>query len=74
MSIVGAFLSSQQNSLFQKELAGKADELRAKSDQIAGLNRKIADYLSGENSFCYVTSDFENLPPFLGTVGLLLCS
>src|SRR5205807_1039613 len=51
---------SQQNGHFQKELAGKADQLRIKSDEIAALNQKIADYLSGGNSFCYVTADNEN--------------
>ncbi len=48
LSAVGAFWASQQQVKFERGL-------RVKSDEIAGLNREIANLVTGGDSFCYVT-------------------
>ena len=47
LAAIGAFWASQQQGNFEREL-------RTKSDEIAGLNRKIANLVTGGDSFCYL--------------------
>jgi len=47
LAAIGAFLASQQQGNFEREL-------RAKSEEIAGLNREITNLVTGGDSFCYL--------------------
>ena len=48
LAAIGAFWASRQQTEFERHLRGK-------SDQIAELNREIANMVTGGDSFCYVT-------------------
>lgn len=48
LAALGALWASQQQVKFERDL-------RAKSDEIADLNREIANLVTGGDSFCYVT-------------------
>lgn len=48
LAAIGAFWASQQQAGFERHL-------RIKSDEIATLNREIANLVTGGNSFCYIT-------------------
>jgi len=48
LAAIGALWASQQQVGFERHL-------RAKSDEIANLNREIANIVTGGNSFCYIT-------------------
>jgi hypothetical protein len=54
VTAIGALWASQQQAGFERNL-------RAKSDEIAGLNREIANLITGGESFCYM--DIGSLDP-----------
>lgn len=47
LSVVQSFLSGQQSAAFERDL-------RTKSDEIAALNREIAQTVTGGDSYCYL--------------------
>lgn len=54
LSAIGAFWATQQQVKFERDL-------RTKSDEIAGLNREIANLFTGGDSLCYIA--IANLDP-----------
>jgi hypothetical protein len=71
ITAIGAFWialkSENDRTLFERELRDRGDkltkvqeELKAKSDEVAELNRNIAASVTGGDSFCYFTFNFDS--------------
>jgi hypothetical protein len=58
LSAIGAFLAAYRDNQEKIQSANQRAqferELRTKSDEIAGLNRQIAQSITGGDSYCYL--------------------
>jgi hypothetical protein len=53
IAAIGVFWASVRNAASQREIIGLNRQLAEKSDQIAKLNEKLADLVTGGNGFAY---------------------
>ncbi len=66
---IGGFLAYKQQTKYQEERVEYERQLRAKSDEVAELNRTSAATVTGGDSFCYLAFSLgdgaTNKPPLV---------